>query len=171
MADLKESFHGSIIIKRAKRRLIGAITILIMLFTLSVFFVENTGQSESNKEIKVSFLEMAPASFNRKENIEKVEFIRLSPERFQKKTNTVNKLENNTEIFTVQIGIFSDTNKTKKLSNQINNIGLETQIKKIRLSGQEQIQLTTQFFNSETEARKALKKLKNANFPGLIKRQ
>ena len=62
MADLKESFHESVIIKRAKRRLVGAITILIFFFTLSLFFVKNTGQIEVNKEIKVSFLKMGPAS-------------------------------------------------------------------------------------------------------------
>ena len=171
MVVAKESFHGSVIIKRAKRRLIGAITILIILFTLSLFFIKNTEQVEVNKEIKVSFLEMAPASFNKKENTEKVELIELSSANFKKRTNTVNKVKNNAKIFTVQIGIFSDINKTQQLSNQINNIGLETQIKKIKLSGQEKIKLTTQFFNSKKEAQKALTKLKNANFPGLIKRQ
>ena len=170
MADLKESFHESVIIKRAKRRFVGAITILIFLFTLSLFFVKNTGQIEVNKEIKVSFLKMGPASFNGEKKIEKVEFIKLSSVGLGKKTNTVNKSENNPKIFTVQIGIFSDEKKIKQLSNQIKNIGFETQIKKINLSGQEKIKLTTEFFKSEREAQSALRKLKNANFPGLIKR-
>ena len=64
MVGSKESFHESVIIKKAKRRLIGAITILIILFTLSVFFIKHTEQIDSGKEIKVSFLEMGPASFN-----------------------------------------------------------------------------------------------------------
>ena len=71
----------------------------------------------------------------------------------------------------MQIGIFSDRNKTQQLSNQINNIGFKTKIQKINLSGKEKIKLTTEFFNSKKEAQKALRKLKNANFPGLIKRQ
>ena len=70
----------------------------------------------------------------------------------------------------MQIGIFSDEKKIKQLSKQIKNIGFETQIKKINLSKQEKIKLTTEFFNSEREAQSALRKLKNANFPGLIKR-
>ena len=78
---------------------------------------------------------------------------------------------NDKQIFTVQIGIFSDKEKTQRLSNQINDIGFKTQIKKISLSGQEKIKLTTQFFLTEKEAQGALRKLKNANFPGLIKRQ
>ena len=71
----------------------------------------------------------------------------------------------------MQIGIFSDKEKTQQLSKKINNIGFETQIKKINLSGQEKIKLTTQFFSTEKEARGVLRKLKNANFPGLIKRE
>ena len=61
--------------------------------------------------------------------------------------------------------------KIKKLRNQIKNIGVETQIKKIKLSGQDKIKLTTQFFKSEKEAQGVLRRLKNANFPGLIKRK
>ena len=171
MADSKSSFHESVIIKRARRRLIGAVAILIILFTLSIFFVKNTKQIDISKEIKVSFLEMGPASFKIDENIEKKEFVGLGSERLKNKTNSVKKFTKNSEIFTVQIGIFSDEKKTQELSNQINNIGFKTKIKKINLSGHERMKLTTQFFNSEKEAQKALRKLKNANFPGLIKRQ
>ena len=71
MVDLKESFHESIIIKRAQRRLIGAITILIILFTLSLFFVKDSDYKNADNEIKVSFLEMGPASFNDKKKIYK----------------------------------------------------------------------------------------------------
>ena len=105
------------------------------------------------------------------ENIEQIEFIKLNSEGLQKKTNAVNKSENKTKLFVVQIGIFSDKNKTQQLSKQINDMGFKTKIKKINLSGKEKIKLTTEFFNSEKEAQKALRKLKNANFPGLIKRQ
>ena len=51
MAGPKESFHESVIIKRAKRRLIGAITILIILFTLSIFFIKNI--ERVNKIIRI----------------------------------------------------------------------------------------------------------------------
>jgi len=169
MAGSKESFHESVIIKRAKRRLIGAITILIILFTLSVFFIKNTEQINSGKEIKVSFLEMGPASFNINKDIEKP---KLSSEQLSMESSSKKKLvKHNKQAFTVQIGIFSNKEKTQQLSNQINNIGFKTQIRKINLSGKEKIKLTTQFFSTEKEAREVLRKLKNANFPGLIKRQ
>ena len=169
MVGSKESFHESVIIKRAKRRLIGAITILIILFTLSVFFIKHTEQIDSGKEIKVSFLEMGPASFNIKKNIE---LVKLSSKELTNKSNLNKKfVKNGKKIFTVQIGIFSNKGKTQQLSNQINDIGFKTQMKKINLSGQEKFKLTTQFFHTEKEALGALRRLKNSNFPGLIKRQ
>ena len=168
MSDTKESFHESVIIKRAKRRLIGAVTILIILFTLSLFFIKNTSEI-NNSEIKVSFLEMGKASFSDLQTIEKPQINKTNQIKLSKKSNLENLENNKIKLFTIQIGIFSDEKKTEKLSRQINNIGFQTQIKKVNLSGKEKIKLTTQDFLSEKEAKKALRRLKNANFPGLIK--
>ena len=105
-------------------------------------------------------------------HIENIEFIELSSEQLIKKPKLIKQPAiKNKKIFTVQIGIFSDKEKTQQLSKKINNIGFKTQIKKINHSGQEKIKLTTQFFSTEKEARGVLRKLKNANFPGLIKRE
>ena len=168
MIDTKESFHESVIIKRAKRRLIGAVTILIILFTLSLFFIKNTSEI-NNSEIKVSFLEMGKASFSDLQTIEKPQINKTNQIKLSKKSNLENLENNKIKLFTIQIGIFSDEKKTEKLSRQINNIGFQTQIKKVNLSGKEKIKLTTQDFLTEKEAQIALRKLKNANFPGLIK--
>ena len=168
MIDTKESFHESVIIKRAKRRLIGAITILIILFTLSLFFIKNTSEI-NNSKIKVSFLEMGKASFSDLQTIEKPQINKTNQIKLSKKSNLENLENNKIKLFTIQIGIFSDEKKTEKLSRQINNIGFQTQIKKVNLSGKEKIKLTTQDFLTEKEAQIALRKLKNANFPGLIK--
>ena len=171
MVGLKESFHESVIIKRAQRRLIGAITILIILFTLSLFFVKDSDYKNADNEIKVSFLEMGPASFNVKNNSKGREALNKNFQKLERKAMGVKQpIKDSLKFFTVQIGIFSDEKKTKQLRNQIKNIGVETQLKKIKLSGQDKIKLTTQFFKSEKEAQGALRKLKNANFPGLIKR-
>jgi len=171
MADSKESFHESLIIKRAKRRLIGAITILIILFTLSLFFIKNKGEIQSNDKTKITFLEMGPASFSLKKNLDRVTPER-NPDELKKDTNLNLKSEKEeNKSFTVQIGIFSDETKILQISNQIKKIGFETKVNKIKLSGKEKIKLTTQFFATEKEAQAALIKLKNANFPGLIKRK
>ena len=82
MVDLKESFHESVIIKRAKRRLIGAVAILIILFTLSLFFVKDPKHKKINNEIKVSFLEMGPASFRVKNDTKEKEFFNKNPKKY-----------------------------------------------------------------------------------------
>jgi len=172
MVGLKESFHESVIIKRAQRRLIGAITILIILFALSLFFVKDSDYKNADNEIKVSFLKMGPPSFNVKNNLNERESFNKNSKKLERKAMRVKQPVNDSlKFFTVQIGIFSDEKKIKKLRNQIKNIGVETQIKKIKLSGQDKIKLTTQFFKSEKEAQGVLRRLKNANFPGLIKRK
>ena len=85
MVDLKESFHESVIIKRAKRRLIGAVAILIILFTLSLFFVKDPKHKKINNEIKVSFLEMGPASFREKMTLKRKSFLIKIQKNYEKK--------------------------------------------------------------------------------------
>ncbi len=59
MASNNDSLNESILIRRAKRRLAGALTILIILFVLSVFFLQDRSeQKKINEEVKVSFMEM-----------------------------------------------------------------------------------------------------------------
>ena len=168
MTDTNESFHESVIIKRAKRRLIGAITILIILFTLSLFFIKNTSEIDNSK-IKVSFLEMGKASFINSKEKEDLKSYESDSKKISKKSNLKNPEKSKTELFTIQIGIYSDAKKTKQLSGKINDIGFQTRMIKINLSGKEKIKLMTEVFSTKKEAQLALRKLKNANFPGLIK--
>ena len=56
MAANNDSLQESILIRRAKRRLIGAFFILIILITLSFFFLQDRSQIDNpNQDIKVSF--------------------------------------------------------------------------------------------------------------------
>ena len=57
MADNKESFQESVMIRRAKRRLFGAVIILIILFIVSIFFFKIELISNLKNPIKISFLE------------------------------------------------------------------------------------------------------------------
>ena len=57
MADNKESFQESVMIRRAKIRLFGAVIILIILFVLSVFFLQDRTNINFKNPIKISFLD------------------------------------------------------------------------------------------------------------------
>ena len=56
MSNSKDSVSNFLLIKRAKRRLVGAIIILIILFSLSIFFVKTKTEAMKSNP-KISFLE------------------------------------------------------------------------------------------------------------------
>ena len=56
MSNSKDSVTNLLLIKRAKRRLVGAIIILIILFSLSIFFVKTKTEAMKSNP-KISFLE------------------------------------------------------------------------------------------------------------------
>ena len=56
MSNSKDSVSNLLFIKRAKRRLMGAIIILIILFSLSIFFVKTKTEAMKSNP-KISFLE------------------------------------------------------------------------------------------------------------------
>ena len=103
MVANNDSLHESILIKRAKRRLVGAVTILIILFSLSIFFLQDRSQvKELNKNVKVSFMQMGDDEINQ------------SPDTFFK---TVKKIEEDNENIIVSEKI--ETTKKVYLINFI----------------------------------------------------
>ena len=56
MSNSKDSVSNLLLLKRAKRRLVGAIIILIILFSLSIFFVKTKTEAMKSNP-KISFLE------------------------------------------------------------------------------------------------------------------
>ena len=72
MSNSKDSVSNLLLIKRAKRRLVGAIIILIILFSLSIFFVKTKTEAIKSNP-KISFLEITQQfSTSRKILIEEV---------------------------------------------------------------------------------------------------
>jgi hypothetical protein len=57
--------NKAVLIKRAKRRLLGAFTILILIIILSYFFVKNEHEVIRDNDVRISFLEL-PISNNNK---------------------------------------------------------------------------------------------------------
>jgi hypothetical protein len=170
------SVNQSILIRRAKRRLFGALVILLALLVLSFFFVKNEGEELVN-DVKVSFLETTPIYFDKNLFVENE--IELNNDRYltsrsiyQYGTSDSKKLiknHKNINKYFIQIGIFSNKKNIQSLSNKIKLIGFEANIDVIQLAGKEKVKLTTQSFNTEKEAKLALMRLKNANFSGIIK--
>ena len=173
MADNKESFQESILIRRAKRRLFGAAIILIALFILSIFFILFRTNINSKNSIKISFLEknnrtivnshsLKPQNFSQAERKEKVETLKVKQPQ--------NDNDNEKSYF-IQVGIFSDETNASRLLGTIKSLGYDARLEMIKMSGKDKLKLTTTAFNSRTEAQTALSILKSANLPGIIKRE
>lgn len=165
MSNSKDSVSNLLLIKRAKRRLIGAIIILIILFSLSIFFVKTKTEAIKSNP-KISFLETTQQfSTPKKMLIEEVS----SPSQ-QKEERDVDQRSLKKKGFTVQLGIFSDEINMNKVKDQVNLMGYKTNTQAIKMNDKVKIRLTTEFFSNEKQARVILQEIKKANLPGFIKK-
>ena len=165
MANSKDSVSNILLIKRAKRRLVGAVIILIILFFLSIFFVKTKTEAIKSNP-KISFLEtMQQYAISEKILDEDVSV--LSP---KKEELMINHTFEKKKGFTVQLGIFSDQINMKKVKDQINSMGYKTNTQMIKMNNEDKIRLTTEFFSNEKQARIILQKIKKANLSGFIKK-
>ena len=165
MSNSKDSVSNLLLIKRAKRRLVGAIIILIILFSLSIFFVKTKTEAIKSNP-KISFLEITQQfSTSRKILIEEV-----SSSKQPKMERDVDQRSLKKKGFTVQLGIFSDEINMNKVKDQVNSMGYKTNTQAIKMDDGVKIRLTTEFFSNEKQARVILQKIKKANLPGFIRK-
>ena len=165
MSNSKDSVSNLLQIKRSKRRLIGAIIILIILFSLSIFFVKTKTEAIKSNP-KISFLETTQQfSTSKKMLIEEVS----SPSQ-QREEIDVDQRSLKKKGFTVQLGIFSDEINMNKVKDQVNSMGYKTNTQAINMNDKVKIRLTTEFFSNEKQARVILQEIKKANLPGFIRK-
>ena len=165
MSNSKDSVSNLLLIKRAKRRLVGAIIILIILFSLSIFFVKTKTEAIKSNP-KISFLEITQQfSTSRKILIEEV-----SSSKQPKMDRDVDQRSLKKKGFTVQLGIFSDEINMNKVKDQVNSMGYKTNTQAIKMDDGVKIRLTTEFFSNEKQARVILQEIKKANLPGFIRK-
>ena len=165
MSNSKDSVSNLLLIKRAKRRLVGAIIILIILFSLSIFFVKTKTEAIKSNP-KISFLEITQQfSTSRKILIEEV-----SSSKQPKMERDVDQRSLKKKGFTVQLGIFSDEINMKRVKDQVNSMGYKTNTQVIKIDDEVKIRLTTEFFSNEKQARLILQEIKKANLSGFIRK-
>ena len=165
MLNSKDSVTNLLHIKRAKRRLVGAIIILIILFSLSIFFVKNKTEAIKSNP-KISFLETTQ-QYAASENLTTKAESEHSPE---KEELTIEHNSSKKKGFTVQLGIFSDEINMKRVKNKVNSMGYKTNIQSIKIDDEVKIRLTTEFFSKEKQARLILQEIKKANLSGFIRK-
>jgi hypothetical protein len=173
MADNKDILQESILIKRARRRLLGAITILISLLVLSYFFLEDSNEVKKITNVKVSFLSISEKSLNLDQRNKIVEFENVQNQILKMENLKDNQAEkhNSDVLYFIQVGIFSNANNAKKIAKRVGDIGFKTKLLPLVLNGQNKIQLVTSGFDNRDNANIALAKIKEAKLPGMIKQR
>ena len=165
MSNSKDSVSNLLFIKRAKRRLVGAIIILIILFSLSIFFVKTKTEAIKSNP-KISFLEITQ-QYTIPENVISKHESASSPE---KEELIIEHNSSKKKGFTVQLGIFSDEINMKSVKDQVNSMGYKTNTQAIKIDDEVKIRLTTEFFSNEKKARLILQEIKKANLSGFIRK-
>ena len=112
MPSNEDPFSEAIQLKKAKKRLLGALIILIVLLILSYFFLEDRSLTH-NQNIKISFIDESDSSIN----------------------NSIDQSSENFEVdsFFIQVGIFSDKEKTLNLLSSIQSFGIDCTLESIEL--------------------------------------
>ena len=149
MPSNEDPFSEAIQLKKAKKRLLGALIILIGLLILSYFFLEDRSLTH-NQNIKISFIDEGGSSIK----------------------NDISHSSENFEVdsFFIQIGIFSDKEKTSNLLSSIQSFGIDCSLETVELDGKKMFRLKTGIFESYSEAESALEILKSNKFSGIIKK-
>lgn len=84
------------------------------------------------------------------------------------KTQESRKTEKQTENFTVQVGVYSDTVNVKRLQDQLKQAGFSTATEKVTTSKGESIRLKAGSFTSRQDAVNAMARLKEIGLPGMV---
>ena len=165
MSNSKDSVSNPLLIKRARRRLVGAIIILIILFSLSIFFIKTKTEAIKSNP-KISFLETTQQYAASENVISKFESTN-SP---AKEELTIEHKSSKNKGFTVQLGVFTDEINMMKVKDQINSMGYKTNTQIIKMDGRDKIRLTTEFFSNEKQARLILQEIKKSNLSGFVRK-
>ena len=114
MSDNKDTLQESILIKRAKRRLLGAITILISLIVLSYFFLEDPNEVKKITNVKVSFLSISEKNLEQRNKRVDFESAQNQVLKMEDLKDNQAKKQNSDGVYFIQVGIFSNANNAKK---------------------------------------------------------
>jgi DedD protein len=142
-----QSDLGLIFRKRARRRLVGAIALVLLMVILLPRVLEDRAQTNTQQDIAIVMPDGSSASD-----------VAVKKTEFTSKNNP----------FYVQIGVFSDMANVKKLQVKLDELGYQSVAEKMKTATGEKTRLRTSTFEAESEAEIALKNIKDAGLTGMI---
>ncbi len=176
--------------KKARRRLVGAIALVLLMVILLPMLLKDRAASNPQEKITISLPNEAsttvtpspsPADFD--SNIVPDEPAKPA-ETVQPEAASADVADAPAEVeapatpelakaeapkkFYVQIGVFSEAASVKQLQTKLSELGYKSQTEKIRTDKGEKIRLKTQEFADRNEAAIALSNIKDADLPGMV---
>ena len=182
--------------KRARRRLVGAIAlVLLMVIVLPMILKDRTASPPQEKititlpgdqptitaappaDFDSSIVPAEPSIARAPEVAEQAPESSLTPdpeaasEKPGKEVpakDAAKPKEEATHKFYVQIGVFSDESNVKQLQSKLSDLGYKSQTEKIDTAKGQKIRLRTQVFSDRSEAAIALENIKDAGLTGMV---
>ncbi len=177
--------------KRARRRLVGAIALVLLMIIVLPMLLKDRAASQPQDKITITLpgeqqtvTPAAPSDFD--SSIVPTEPPTPSAESTESTANPIDpeasaKLEKEPVVkksakpaedkkhhFYVQIGVFSDEANVKQLQVKLSDLGYKSQTEKINTDKGQKIRLKTQIFSDRNEAAIALQNIKDAGLTGMV---
>ncbi len=169
------------LISQAKKRLLGAFLILLILLISAPFILKNRNVEGPTESIKISFESSPFVEGINDENIKLPEPNLQNQESITPpakkdmplssdiKVEPETTIPTNSDIY-IQLGIFSDIEKVKSLQQKLNLLNIQTKSEVVNINGVNKVRLITNKFKTDALAKETLVRIRNAGIPGIIKK-
>lgn len=182
--------------KRARRRLVGAIALVLLMVILLPILLKDRGASSPQEKITITLpnetstsVTPAPSDFDSNVMPHHSEKKALATEAVPTEMEAATDAEAtavpvpaikeplqvkepikmaSAQRFFVQVGVFSDADNVKKLQAKLTDLGYKSQTEKVSTPKGDKIRLKTQVFVDRNEATIALENIKDAGLTGML---
>lgn len=172
--------------KRARRRLVGAIALVLLMVIVLPMILKDRAAITPAEKITITLpseqAQTVPSDFD--SSIVPTEPAatvadETTPESLpEKETNIATNTDTEATTpakekaastkFYVQVGVFSDAANVKQLQTKLSDLGYKSQTEKISTDKGQKIRLRTQVFGDRNEAAIALENIKDAGLTGMV---
>ena len=181
--------------KRARRRLVGAIALVLLMVIVLPMILKDRAATTPAEKITITLpsdqataesTQTAPSDFD--SSIVPAESVQVLPEVIdetapeplpEESTDTAAPVKQTAKQetpakdsashkFYVQVGVFSDAANVKQLQTKLSDLGYKSQTEKISTDKGQKIRLRTQTFADRNEAAIALENIKDAGLTGMV---
>ncbi len=182
--------------KRARRRLVGAIALVLLMVIVLPMILKDRTASPPQEKITITLpgdqqtiTAAPPADFDssivpaeppvaevpevaeqapESSQIPDPEAASEKPAKEAPAKDTAKPKDEAMHKFYVQIGVFSDEANVKQLQSKLSDLGYKSQTEKIDTAKGQKIRLRTQMFSDRSEAAIALENIKDAGLTGMV---